>query len=342
MRLSFLDGRRVVLAPMAGGPGTPALAAAVAAGGGFPFLPSGYVTDEKLAATTDDYLALTDAAYAVNLFVPAPPDDARLRRAREYAGVVGAWAEERGLPVGEPRYDDDSYEAKLDLVVARPPAAVSFTFGLPGTEVVERLEEHGIASLVTVTTPDEARAARDRAVTGLVVQGAEAGSHRGGWLGGDEGPIALLTLLHELRDIGLPMLAAGGVATGQDVATVLDAGAEAALLGTAFLKAPEAGTSAVHREALEGDRPTVLTRAFTGKPARALANDFTGAMHEVAPDGFPEVHHLTSAMRAAARESADPEAVNLWAGQAYRQARAEPAGDIVRRLLEEAGLRSEA
>jgi len=343
MSLGFLDGRRLVLAPMAGGPGTPELAAAVAAAGGFPFLPSGYQPVERVAEAVRNYRALTQAPFAVNLFVPAAPDDERLARAQEYAGAVRRWAEARGLPVAEPRYDDDSFEAKVDLLVELRPAAVSFTFGLPDRDVVRRLAERGIASLVTVTTPGEAAAAEGTGVDGLVVQGAEAGSHRGGWLTDDEEPTDLLPLLGRVRDVtGLPVLAAGGIASGQDVAAVLDGGAEAAVIGTAFLLAPEAGTSRVHREALSGGRPTVLTRAWTGKPARALANRFTEAMGDQAPDAYPEVHHLTAAMRAAARERDDPEAVNLWAGQGYRHARSEPAGETVRRLVSGAGLRSES
>jgi nitronate monooxygenase len=341
MSLAFLDGRRLVLAPMAGGPGTPELAAAVAEAGGLPFLPSGYQPVAALAAGMQAFRSLSDVPVAVNVFVPAAPDAERLRLSQEYAGVAGQWAEAHGLPVGEPRYDDDSYEAKLDLLVERRPAAVSFTFGLPDRDVVRRLAEHGVAILVTVTTPAEAAAAEERGADGLVVQGAEAGSHRGGWLGGDEEPEDLVPLLGAVRDAtDLPVLAAGGIATGRDLAAVLDAGAVAAVLGTAFLLAPEAGTSPIHREALGGDRRTVLTRAFTGKRARALVNRFTEAMADEAPDAYPEVHHVTAAMRASARERGDPEAVNLWAGQGYRHTRPAPAGDTVRRLLAEAGLRS--
>jgi nitronate monooxygenase len=334
MALSFLGGRRVVLAPMAGGPGTPALAAAVAAGGGFPVLPSGYASIEDVAATTASFRSLSGAAYAVNLFVPAPLDEGRLRAARVYAGVVARWAEDHGLPVGEPRYDDDAFAAKLDLVLRERPAAVTFAFGLPDAETVQRLRDRGIASLVTVTSPDEAAEAARRRVDGLVVQGEEAGSHRGGWRGGTGDLVALLPLLGLVREAtDLPMIAAGGVAAAERASAALDAGAVAVAAGTAFLLTPQAGTSAVHRAALAGDRSTVLTRAFTGKAARALRNAFTDALDGDAPDGYPEVHHLTSATRAAAREHGEVEAVNLWAGRAYREARAESADLVVRRLL---------
>ena len=195
---------------------------------------------------------------------------------------------------------------------------MTFAFGLPDVDTVQRLAARGITTLVTVTSPAEAAAAADRGVQGLVVQGEEAGSHRGGWLPDDD-PIALLPLLALVREAtDLPLLAAGGIATGEGVAAVLDAGAEAAVVGTAFLLTPQAGTSAVHRRALAEDRETVLTRSFTGRPARALRNAFTDALGEDAPEAYPEIHHLTAATRAAARERGDAEAVNLWAGRGYR------------------------
>ena len=339
MALTFLGGRRIVLAPMAGGPGTAALAAAVAAGGGFPVLPSGYVSADTLAETVRAFREQSAAAYAVNLFVPAAPDEARLAAARAYAEQVHRWARDRDLPVGEPRHDDDDFAAKVDLLLREPPAAATFAFGLPDDEVVRQLAARGVPSLVTVTSPAEAAAAAERGVEGLVVQGEEAGSHRGGWLADGE-PVPLLPLLARVREVtDLPLLAAGGVATGERVVAALDAGAEAVVVGTAFLLTPQAGTSPVHRHALTEHRATVLTRAFTGKPARALRNAFTDAFGDDAPDAYPEVHHVTAVMRAAARERGDAEAVNLWAGRGYAHAPAESADVVVRRLLRAAGLR---
>jgi nitronate monooxygenase len=134
----------------------------------------------------------------------------------------------------------------------------------------------------------------------------------------------------------LPLVAAGGIADGAGVAAVLAAGASAAQLGTAFLACPEAGTSAVHREALRGSEPTALTRAFTGRRARGIVNRFMRAYGAQAPAAYPHVHQLTAPVRAAARAAGDPGAVNLWAGQAYPLVRPMPAADLVRRLTAEA------
>jgi nitronate monooxygenase len=171
-------------------------------------------------------------------------------------------------------------------------------------------------------------------VDALVVQGVEAGAHRGGLDDRDE--LALLPLLRLVTSrTELPLVASGGIVDGAGLAAVLVAGASAAQLGTAFLRCPEAGTAAVHREAVVTRTPTELTRAFTGRRARGIVNRFLRE-HEDAPAGYPAVHHLTSPLRAAARTAHDPGVVNLWAGQTHELARELPAGEVVAELLDEA------
>jgi nitronate monooxygenase len=137
--------------------------------------------------------------------------------------------------------------------------------------------------------------------------------------------------------VDLPLVATGGLATGPAVAAVLAAGAAAAGLGSAFMLAPEAATSAPHAGALRGSSPTALTRAFTGRLARGIENRFMAEHEAAAPRAYPDVHYVTAPLRAAARKRGDAEAINLWAGQAYELApRDEPAGEIVRRLGAEA------
>jgi nitronate monooxygenase len=170
-----------------------------------------------------------------------------------------------------------------------------------------------------------------------VVQGVEAGGHRGSFddaAAGYVGLLALLQLVGAASD--LPLVATGGIASGRGIAAVLAAGAAAAQLGTAFMLTPEAATSRAHREALRGGRPTALTRAFTGRTARGIQNRFMREHQADAPAGYPEVHHLTAPVRAAARERGDAEGFHLWAGEAYPLAREEPAGELVRRLADEA------
>jgi nitronate monooxygenase len=184
--------------------------------------------------------------------------------------------------------------------------------------------------VVSVTTPAEAERAGD--VDGLLLQGAEAGAHRSSWADDEDPPLPLLELLAGCRH-DLPLWAAGGLADRVDVRRVLDAGAQAAALGTAFLLCPEAGTSASHRAALQDQRftRTALTRAFTGRTARGLVNGFLRE-HPDAPRGYPEVHHVTRPMRAAAAASGDLDRLHLWAGEGWQRISAAPAADLVRAL----------
>jgi nitronate monooxygenase len=326
----------IVQAPMGGGPSTPALAAAVSAAGGLGFLAAGYksvdAAREDLAATR----ALTDRPFGANLFAPpGPPGDPGALVA--YAAALGAEGERYGTQVGAPRHDDDGWEAKLELFAAERVPVVSCTFGCPAASVVEALHGAGAAVWVTVTTADEAAAAAGVGADALIVQGVEAGGHRGSFddaAPGDVGLLALLQLAAAAAD--LPLVATGGIATGRGVAAVLAAGASAAQLGTAFMLADEAGTSPAHREALRGRGPTGLTRAFTGRTARGIVNRFQREHGGTAPPGYPEVHHLTAPLRAAARAQGDADGINLWAGQAHPLAQELPAGELVRRLAEEA------
>ncbi len=215
----------------------------------------------------------------------------------------------------------------------------SFTFGCPDRSIVDRLHRSDVAVWVTITNVDEALAAAGAGADALVVQGTEAGGHRGGFVedGSDEGGIGLLALLRVVaRATPLPLIATGGVADGAALAAVLCAGASAAQVGTALMLAPEAGTPDAQRAVLAERRPTRVTRAFTGRAARGIVNRFMDEHSGVAPVAYPEIHHVTSPLRAAARRAGDAEAFNLWAGQAHELAQARPAAEIVREMTAEA------
>lgn len=330
----------VVAAPMAGGQTTPELVAAVSGAGGFGFLAAGYKTPDELALQISVTRQLTPEPFGVNLFVPGPESTVDIDPYRE---LVGADAERYGTKPGEPRWDDDGYPAKIDLVVAERVPVVSFTFGLPRPDDVRRLHDACTEVTVTVTTPDEARQAAELGADSLCVQGFEAGGHRGVFVddpavptGGE--PYGLLALLRMVgAAVDLPLVAAGGIVHGRDVAAVLAGGAVAAQLGTAFLRSPEAGTPAAQRAALAATpRPTGVTRAFSGRPARGIVNRFLTEHTAHAPSAYPQLNHLTRPIRAAAASAGDAEAMSLWAGQTYPLAGAEPAADVVRRLHQEA------
>jgi nitronate monooxygenase len=321
----------IVQAPMGGGPSTPELAAAVAEAGGLGFLAAGYKPVDDVGADIEALRALTDRPFGVNLFAPPSPAAGDVAA---FAERLGAEAERYGAPVGEPRHDDDGWDAKLALMRELEVPVVSFTFGCPPAEVIGGLPGEG---WVTVTTPGEARTAADAGAHALVVQGVEAGGHRGGFDDGAPGEIGLLALLQLVgAAVDLPLVATGGVATGRGVAAVLAAGATAAQLGTAFMLCPEAATAPAHREAIAAAGETALTRAFTGRTARGIVNRWMREHGPDAPSAYPDVHHLTAKIRAAARQQGDRDGFHLWAGQAHELAEPVPAGELVRRLAAEA------
>jgi nitronate monooxygenase len=327
----------IVQAPMGGGPSTPELAAGVSGAGGLGFLAMGYKSPEAVREEISAVRARTRRPFGVNLFVPpGPPADPR-GHAR-YLARLEVEAERLGVALGQPRRDDDAWDAKLALLQKDPVAVVSFTFGCPPADVVERLQACGTSVWVTVTDVAEGRAAAAAGADALVAQGLEAGAHRGAFEDRDDGPeLALLPLLQLLGDaVDVPLVAAGGIATGHGVAAALCAGARAAQLGTAFMRCPEAGTPAVHRDALARETPTRLTRAFTGRRARALVNRFVREHEGEAPIAYPEIHHVTTPLRAAARRAADADTLNLWAGQAHELAVELPAAELVRVLADDA------
>ncbi|RAO12125.1 Nitronate monooxygenase [Micromonospora noduli] len=324
----------IIAAPMAGGPSTPALVAAVSAAGGLGFLAAGMIDTGRLVADVAEVRARTDRPFGVNLFLPDPGgvDDAAIRA---YAERLAPQAAQRGVSLGEPVGGDDAYPEKLAALLADPVPVVSFVFGLPDRAAVTALRERGTEVWATVTRPDAATAAADLGADAVVVQGTEAGGHRGGLPDDDDyGLLPLLRLTAARCD--RPLVAAGGLVDGPSVAAVLAAGAAAAQLGTAFLRCPEAGSSPMHRAAVASAAPTALTRAYTGKRARGVANDFLRQHDAVAPSGYPQVLHLTRPLLADARRDADASVANLWAGQAHPLARDVPAAQVVAEVSAEA------
>ena len=322
---------------MAGGPSSPALAAAVSAVGGLGFIAAGYKSPDELRADIIRTRELTSAPVGVNLLVlsESPVDRAGLTA---YAEAIKPEAQRHRVAVGEPHFDDDSLDAKLEVVCRERPPITSFTFGCPAPEVVQRLHERDIAVWVTVTEVQEAILAAQSGADALIVQGVEAGGHRGSFEDADGcGEIGLLPLLRLVaRASELPLIASGGIADGAAVAAVVAAGARAAQIGTAFMRCPEAATSDPHRDALTSPTPTALTRAFSGRRARGIVNAFMRDHSTQAPLAYPHVLHLTAPLRAAARKAGDADAINLWAGQAHTLAEDRPAGELVRRWSAEA------
>ncbi|MGE2736669.1 nitronate monooxygenase [Mycolicibacterium vaccae] len=317
----------IVVAPMAGGPSTPELAAAGTDAGGLGFVPAGYLTAPAFAQRLEATRRLTSGPLGANLFVPQP-STAVPADVEAYVARLAGEAQRYGVELGEPHYFDEDWDAKIEVLLDIRPAVVSFTFGLPSVAERKRLTDAGITTVATVTTLDEARHAVDCGVDVLAAQGPSAGGHRGTFdpaAAPSEQPledlISGLVAAHEL-----PVVAAGGLMTAADVDRVRQAGAVAAQLGTAFLCADEAGSTPVHRAALRGGdfTETAVTKAFSGRYARGLQNRFIDEYDMHAPLAYPEVHYLTSPLRAGAARANDPQAVNIWAGTGFGQIQAGP------------------
>jgi nitronate monooxygenase len=321
--------RPILQAPMAGA-ATPALAAAVAEAGGLGALGSAMLPPDELRRQTEQLRELTDRPFQLNFFCHEPPplDDQVAARAREYFAPL---YDELGL--GDPpepstpaiEFDDARLEALLEL---RPPV-VSFHFGLPPHDALAAIREAGVRVLATATTVAEARHLDEHGVDAVVAQGGEAGGHRGSFLvEGDDGPVGTLALVPQVVDaVGVPVIAAGGIADGRALAAVLALGAGAAQIGTAFLPCPESGISPVYREGLRGAQAddTLLTRAVSGRPARALKTRMTRELSGVLP--YPAQLSLIGPLREATAGGRDFEP--MWSGQGAALASEAPAGEVV-------------
>lgn len=344
--------RPVIGAPMAGGPSTPELVAAVGEAGGLGMIGLGYLDVEGSRRAIADMRAATDAPFGVNLFLLDRDDSAAALDAAggtgaldRYAAALGPVAERVGVTLAEaPGFSDFDQDAKISALIDAPVAVVSFTFGIPAPEAVRALQEVGSAVVVTVATVEDARRAVGVGADWLSVQSAEAGGHRSTTAVGEQpDEITTLELTRAVRAAlpGVEFVASGGISTADDVAAVLGAGADGVQVGTVLLRAPEAGTTALHRAALADPAFTETrpTRCYTGRYARSLVNGFVAEFDPIAPPAYPHLHVLTGPMRKAGARAGDADVPPLWAGTGWRAADAyadRPAGEVVSELWDDA------
>ncbi|AUO12218.1 nitronate monooxygenase [Priestia megaterium] len=326
----------IVQAPMAGGVSTPKLAAAVSDSGGLGFLAAGYKSARELEQEIIEMHSLTKKPFGVNLFVPTN-EKVAVDALDCYQKELSKAAEYLECQVGIPKNDDDEWSAKLDIIQKHQVPAVSFTFGCPDREIVASLKGIGSRVFVTITTPQEAEVALRAGADALCLQGIEAGGHRSTFLE-DSVDYPLMKLLKEVRSITTkPLIAAGGLMTGADIKHVLQEGASAAQLGTAFICCPESGASALHKESILQKRfnETDVTRAFTGKRARGFVNAFFISYDKLAPSAYPHIHYMTKPIRAKATQMNNSEYASLWTGTGFTLAKELPAHLIVEELVQE-------
>jgi len=331
----------ILLAPMAG-VSAPALSIAVANAGGLGACGALLMTARDILAWADQVRAGNAGNFQINLWIPEPSavrDAERERRVREF---LSNWGPVVSAEAGDAVPPDFAGQCEA-LLAARPPI-VSSVMGLYPPEFVARLKALGIGWFANTSTVSEAKAAEAAGADVIVVQGMEAGGHRGCFEAGvaERDLVGLASLVPAVVDaVRIPVVATGGIADGRGVAAALALGASAVQVGTGFLRAPEAGIHRAWAAALAEAAPedTVVSRVFSGRAGRSLATDYVRAASAVdapPPAPYPVQRGLTAAMRAAAAKAGDVSRMQAWAGQSAKLARAESAGIIVQRLWTEA------
>jgi nitronate monooxygenase len=329
----------LIQAPMAGVQ-LGALAVAVSNAGGLGSLPCAMLGVEALRAEVSALRAQTPRPYNLNFFchVPPVPDAARETRWRAalapFHAEFGIAPDSIGAGPGRAPFTHEVADALAEFA----PPVVSFHFGLPAPDLLARVRGWGAKVLASATTVDEARWLAERGIDAIIAQGAEAGGHRGMFLGDDiTTQIGLFALLPQmLRAVDVPVIAAGGIADARGVAAALALGAAGVQIGTAYLLCPEATTSAVHRAALTSDAAglTALTNLFTGRPARGIVNRVMrklGPMSTLPPE-FPLATGAMAPLRAKAEAQGSGDFSPLWSGQNPSGCKAVPAAQLTREL----------
>jgi nitronate monooxygenase len=331
----------ILLAPMAGAC-APSLSIAVANAGGMGAFGALLMKPEEIAAWCAEFRQQSKGEFQINLWIPDPPPirDAELeRRQREY---LAQW----GPPVPESAAEGvlPDFQAQCQALLEARPKVISSIMGLYVAEFVAQMKKRGIIWFATATTVAEAKAAEAAGADAIIAQGAEAGGHRGAFDANEaeRRMVGLFALLPQVVDaVSLPVIATGGIADSRGVAAALILGASAVMIGTGFLRCPEAMINPAWVDALsktEADA-TMITRAFTGRPGRGVANSYARAC--AAPDApspaqYPLQRGLTRGMREAAAKAGDADRMQMWAGQAAKLARSAPAGEVAIQLWSQA------
>lgn len=338
----------IIQAPMAGGICTPELVAAVSNAGGVGSFGFAYSTPQKIAADLLAARALTGGAINANFFVfkPVSLPDTNTQKA-----ALSALA---SLPIASEAFADDlsipaspfypNLHEQIAPVWVHKPDILTFHFGIPDAAIVEQAHALGICVGMTATCVTEALAIEAAGADFIVAQGIQAGGHRGIFeVEAEDEQLSTIELTRQLaKHCSRPIVSAGAIMDGKDIRAVLDAGATAAQLGTAFLCCDESGASSAHKDYLlnQGARGSVVTRAFSGRPARGIRNAFIDQMQNQTVLPFPIQNTLTGNMRKWAADTDNGEYQSLWAGSQYHRARAMPAADLLNTLASEMNART--
>ncbi len=341
---SALMQRLGVMLPIVQGPMTgsdsPALAAAVSAGGGLGSLGCGMRTPQAMRDAAAAVRAQTDRPFCMNLFVQATPapDAAQVESALQRLAPL--YAQFGATPAVPTQWCED-FARQLDALIELRPAVASFTFGILTDAQVARLHAANITVWGTATTVAEALAWQTVGADAVIASGCEAGGHRGTFLGDYAASmVSTLPLVRECAQrLQVPVVAAGGIMDGAGIAAALALGAQAVQMGTAFLVCPESAINTAYRTALASvaATDTVTTRTISGRPARGIRNAMIGMLEPEEADipAYPVQNALTGALRKLAGAAGDAQYLSLWAGQGVALARALPAAQLLRQLSDE-------
>ncbi|MFY0518005.1 NAD(P)H-dependent flavin oxidoreductase [Lysinibacillus sp. UGB7] len=323
----------IIQAPMAGVT-SPKFVAACAEAGILGSIGAGYLDGEQTKSFIQQVKKLTHKPFGVNLFVQEEPriDVEVLQNARM---ALQPFYDELGLSTVQSVVSSEVFEGQVQAVLDEDVAICSFTFGIPSADVIRRLKENNVYVIGTATTLHEAKCVEEAGMDAVVLQGGEAGGHRGSFTE----PMQLIArhdLLQQVAGkITIPIIVAGGIVSKEDVTTALAHGAQAIQIGTALLVADECEISPVYKNAILESKAqqTTVTRAFTGKPARGLANDFSERMKDAVVAPYPLQHYLTSTIRKVSAEQGNPQYLSMWMGENSHLVQPGSVKDIIAKLI---------
>lgn len=331
----------IIQAGMAGGTTTPELVAAVSNAGGMGMLGAGYMTPEAIKNSVRKIRNLTDKPFGVNLFIPnsnVVVDSEAVFQMKEHLKKMGPFDEET-IKVHPENKSSEQFKKQLEVTLEEKVPIFSFTFGILGGKETEQLQQQGTFIMGTATTVEEAIQLEKNHVDAIVAQGFEAGGHRGTFLGSYEHSlIGTMALVPQVVDnVRIPVIASGGIMDGRGIVASLALGASAVQMGTAFLVSQESGAHPKYKQAVlqSRDTDTVMTKMFSGKPARGIRNTFIESMWGYEGDipAYPLQNALTRPMRNWAKQEGNSEYMSLWAGQASSLSVETTAFDIVLQLV---------